>query len=333
MHDNAVAPEEDGVEWFRPASFAGTSRIRFGGSVVEPHSQRSRRSPEAMFSWGPSLAAGRLPCGSMVSCSEIERDVFVLRFPFYDQDIGVVIGTDGVLVVDTRSTHEQGREISREIRKLTRLPVRAVVNTHFHYDHTFGNRVFRPAAIWGHERCAERLVTLGERMRSSMIIEAPGLADELKGVVIDPPDITFKERALVHRVGREIELRYMGRGHTDNDIVVLIHDTDVVFAGDLLENGATPYFGDAYPIDWPATADALVALATGPVVPGHGEVGDRAFVQRQASEFHALAQLARRVADGEVGFDDALAASPYPRSASREPLERALGQLAGSLDG
>jgi glyoxylase-like metal-dependent hydrolase (beta-lactamase superfamily II) len=268
----------------------------------------------------------------MVSCSEIGSQVFVLRFPFYDQEIGVVLGVDGVLVVDTRSTHEQGREISREIRKLTPLPIRAVINTHFHYDHTFGNRVFRPASIWGHERCAERLATLGERMRSSMIIEAPSLAAKLKGVVIDPPDFTFKERALVDRVGREIELRYLGRGHTDNDIVVLVHDADVLFAGDLLENGATPYFGDAYPIDWPATADALVALATIAVVPGHGDVGDREFARRQASEFHALAALAHRVHNGELGFEDAMSESPYPASASREPLERALAQLAGTLD-
>jgi glyoxylase-like metal-dependent hydrolase (beta-lactamase superfamily II) len=266
------------------------------------------------------------------TCTEIADGVFVLRFPFYDQDIGLVVGTDGVLVIDTRSTHDQAREIARELRRLTPLPVRAVVNTHFHYDHTFGNRVFRPAAIWGHARCAERLVEYGERMRAAMTLEAPDLAADLRQVVIDPPDITFRERALVDRVGREIEVRYLGRGHTDGDVVVLVLDTDVVFAGDLLENGATPYFGDGYPLDWPATADALVALANGPVVPGHGDVADRAFAARQAAEFHALAELAHRVHAGEIGFDDALLESPFPAASSRGPLARAIAQLEGNLD-
>jgi glyoxylase-like metal-dependent hydrolase (beta-lactamase superfamily II) len=263
---------------------------------------------------------------------EIADQVFVRRYAFYDQDIGVVLGANGALVVDTRSTHAQARELNSEIRALTPLPVRAVVNTHYHYDHSFGNRIFRPSPIWGHERCASRMIELGERTRAAMILEEPDLADDLREVVIDPPEITFKERALVDKVGREIELRYLGRGHTDSDIVVLILDADVVFAGDLLENGATPYFRDAYPIDWPATADALVALNRDVIVPGHGDVGDLGFARTQAAAFHALATLARRVEQDELGFEDALQESPFPAAASREPLERALSQLRGALD-
>jgi len=264
--------------------------------------------------------------------NEIGERVFVRRYPFYDQQIGVVLGSDGALVVDTRSTHTQARELSREIRELTPLPVRAVVNTHFHYDHSFGNRIFRPAPVWGHERCASRLIELGERMRASIIVEEPELAGDLREVVIDPPEITFKERALVDRVGREIELRYLGRGHTDTDIVVLVLDTDVIFAGDLLENGATPVFGDAYPIDWPVTADALVALGRDVVVPGHGDVGDQVFAREQAAAFRALATLAGKVHDQVLGFDDAILDSPFSAATSREPLERALAQLRGELD-
>jgi glyoxylase-like metal-dependent hydrolase (beta-lactamase superfamily II) len=263
---------------------------------------------------------------------QIGEDVFVRRYPFYDQNIGVVLGADGALVVDTRSTHTQAREVSREIRQLTHLNVTAVVNTHFHYDHTFGNRVFRPAPIWGHERCAARLTEFGERMRAAVAVEAPELANDLQEVVIEPPDITFKERALVDRVGREIELRYLGRGHTDNDIVVLVHEAGVVFAGDLLEEGATPNFVDSYPIDWPTTADALVGLTSGSVVPGHGAVGDRSFVEEQAAAFRELAALARRVHGGEVDLATALDESPFQAAASLEPMERALAQLRGELD-
>jgi glyoxylase-like metal-dependent hydrolase (beta-lactamase superfamily II) len=262
---------------------------------------------------------------------EVGRDVFVRRYPFFDQNIGVVLGPDGVLVVDTRTTHAQARELHRELRELTPQPVRAVVNTHFHYDHTFGNRVFRPAPIWGHQLCAVRLVEVGEKMRAAASIEIPQLAQDLRDVVIDPPDVTFDERAVVDAVGRDVDLRYLGRGHTESDIVVVVPDADVLFAGDLLENGATPYFADAYPLDWPATCEAVVALVSGAVVPGHGDIADRDFAVEQTEQLRSLAYLARRVQLGEIGFDDALDASPFPRAASREPLERTLSQLRGEL--
>jgi glyoxylase-like metal-dependent hydrolase (beta-lactamase superfamily II) len=269
----------------------------------------------------------------MSAWTEVGDRVFTIRYRFYDQQIGAVLGDEGALIVDTRTTHVQGQEIADDLKQVTSLPVQAVINTHFHYDHTFGNHVFRPAPIWGHERCAGRLVEAGELARARMILEEPELASEIRDVVIDPPDRTFDERAIVDGIGREVELRFLGRGHTDNDIVVLVPDGGTLFAGDLLENGATPYFGDAFPIDWPETADALTALVQGAVVPGHGDVGDRSFAERQATEFHELASLARRVHAGEIGFEDALGASPYPAKATREPLERALMQLGGKLDG
>jgi glyoxylase-like metal-dependent hydrolase (beta-lactamase superfamily II) len=162
----------------------------------------------------------------------------------------------------------------------------------------------------------------------------PELADELAEVVLDPPDRLFDDAATVpfDAGGRVVELRYLGRGHTDNDIVVLIPDVDVLLAGDLLENDATPYFGDGYPMDWPATVEALVALVTGPVVPGHGSIGDRAFAVRQMTEFRTIAELATLVHQGIIGLDDAVLRTPYPADAAREPLERALAQVRGELD-
>ena len=82
--------------------------------------------------------------------TEIGDRVFVRRYAFYDQNIGVVLGGGAALVIDTRSTHVQGREILADLRELTADPVTVVVNTHGHFDHAFGNRVFRPATIWGH---------------------------------------------------------------------------------------------------------------------------------------------------------------------------------------
>ncbi|HUQ79138.1 MAG TPA: MBL fold metallo-hydrolase [Patescibacteria group bacterium] len=265
---------------------------------------------------------------------EVGDQVFVRRYAFFDQNIAVVLGEDGLLVVDTRMTHRQADEIVTDLRRLSRLPVRAVVNTHGHHDHAFGNHVFRPAPIWGHLRCATMIASTGDRQRAEVAAALPDFAADLAAVVLDPPDRTLETSAIVpfDAGGRLVELRYLGRGHTDNDIVVLIPDAAVLLAGDLLENDATPSFGDSFPIEWPATVERLVDLAAGAVVPGHGSVGDRGFVVRQMIEFRTIAELALLVHGGALGLDAAVLRTPYPAADAREPLERALAQLRGELD-
>jgi glyoxylase-like metal-dependent hydrolase (beta-lactamase superfamily II) len=270
----------------------------------------------------------------MSDWTEVGDRVFVRRYAFYDQNIGVVFGDAGVLLIDTRISHRQAAEIVGDLQAITPLPVRIVVNTHGHSDHCFGNRVLRPAEIWAHERCVTMIQSTGERQRADAAAALPHLAEELAEVDLDPPDRTFAETATVEidPGGRVVELTYLGRGHTDNDIVIRVPDADVLFAGDLLENDATPYFGDAYPIDWPATVERLVELATGTVVPGHGSVGDRGFAVRQMTEFRAVAELAKLVNDGRLDLDAAELRTPYPADTALEPLTRALAQLRGELD-
>ncbi len=265
---------------------------------------------------------------------EVGDRVFVRRYPFYDQGIGAVLGDDGVLVIDTRTTHRQGQEILDDLRELTRLPVSLVVNTHYHYDHTFGNAVFRPAPVWGHERCASVLRASGERMRDRVVAELPDdLAAEVRAVVIDPPGRTLTVGATLDVGGRAVELRYLGRGHTDSDIIVAVAHAGVLFAGDLLENGAPPYFGDSFPLDWPGTVERLLPLATGAVVPGHGDVADRGFVEHQLADLRAVAALARRAHTQGLTVDDVLSSAPWGGAPNvREALERGLAQLRGELD-
>jgi glyoxylase-like metal-dependent hydrolase (beta-lactamase superfamily II) len=266
--------------------------------------------------------------------TEVGDRVFVTRYRFYDQNIGVVLGDAAALVIDTRISHRQAEEIRSDLRELTSLPVGVVVNTHGHSDHCFGNHPFRPAPIWGHERCVTMIERFGERQRQGVIAAIPDLANELYEVEFDPPDRVFTEAATVEidPGGRSVELRYLGRGHTDNDIVVVVPDADVLFAGDLLEADATPFFGDGFPIDWPDTAARLVELVSGAVVPGHGTVGDRAFAVRQMGEFREIAELARLVDAGVLGIDAAVLRTPYPADTALEPLTRALAQLRGELD-
>ena len=344
---NAASGLRDGVvDDVRPASFAGMSRIRFGGSVAFA-TLSAQSAPRRRYSFRATVPrrrrfSGRDPryhaaMGVKDGWVELGDRFFVRRYRFYDQNIGLILGGDEALVIDTRSTHAHAREILAHVRELTQAPITVVVDTHGHFDHVYGNHVFRPATIWGHERCVTFIERTGEARRAKIALEEPALADDLREVVIDLPDRTFAEAATIEVGGREVELRFLGRGHTDHDAVISVPGTGVVWAGDLVENGAIPFFGDGYPLDWPATAAALAAsVGDGVVVPGHGDHGGRAFADSQASSFAVLAALAKRVHAGDVTLDDAVAdetAFPgEPRRGIRGPLERALQQLRGQLD-
>lgn len=254
---------------------------------------------------------------------EIGERVFVRRYDFFDQSIGAVLGADGVVLIDTRSVPSQAEELGRDLRALTDRPIHAVVNTHHHYDHTFGNATFLPVPIWGHVRCAAVLLERGEDDRARVMLELPTLADELAAVRITPPDVTFDPSATLDLGDRQLELTHLGRGHTDNDVVVAVRDAGVLFAGDLYENGAPPSFGDAYPVAWAATAGRLLELVPAVVAPGHGDPADRDFAERQTGELGAVAELCAAVVAGEIGPDEALRRSPYSVVTTRHALRRA----------
>jgi glyoxylase-like metal-dependent hydrolase (beta-lactamase superfamily II) len=180
-------------------------------------------------------------------------------------------------------------------------------------------------------RCTEVLQTDGEAMRRYVMEALPGLADEVREAVITPPDRTFEERATIDLGDRVVELRYLGRGHTDNDIVVLVPDARALMAGDLLENDAPPSFGDAHPLAWAATVtDGMLPLVEQVVVPGHGRPAGRELAERQAGELNELAGLIRQVGSGAIGPDEMMAASPYPADPTRTALERGLLELTGA---
>jgi glyoxylase-like metal-dependent hydrolase (beta-lactamase superfamily II) len=265
---------------------------------------------------------------------ELGDRVFVRRYEFYDQNIGVVLGDGEVLVVDTRSTHVQAREILADLLMLTADPVTVVVDTHGHFDHAFGNHVFRPATIWGQAGCPPFLTRTAEQRRARIKTQEPSLAADLDEVVIDPPDRVFDDQVTIDVGGRPVELRYLGRGHTDHDLVVSIPDADVLFAGDLIEGGNVPFYNDGYPLDWVATSKALTAMVTGIVVPGHGDHAGRSFAAEQAVAIAGVAELGRRVHRGELSIDEAILETPFPAFPPedvRMPLQRTLAQLGGEL--
>ena len=270
---------------------------------------------------------------------ELADRVFVRRYAFYDQNIGVVLGDGEALVIDTRSTYPQAREIAAHLRGLTSFPVTVIVNSHGHFDHAFGNRIFRPATIWGHEGCVPFMERTGEARKPAIAASEPDLAEDLAEVQVDPPDRTFAVATTVTVGGRAVDLRFLGRGHTDHDIVTVVPGTGVVFGGDLVESGAVPFYGDGHPLEWPTTVAALAALvdtAHGVLVPGHGDHGGRAFADGQATAIARLADLVVKVYAGSLHLDEAVADHPFPElhpDAARDAFERALGWLRWEANG
>jgi glyoxylase-like metal-dependent hydrolase (beta-lactamase superfamily II) len=262
--------------------------------------------------------------------SEIADRVYVRRFVDYNVTIGLIVGDDDMLLVDTRASERQARELQSEVRWIGQGRLH-VVNTHHHFDHAFGNFTFLPADIWAHERCALRLREDSQLTQTALGAAMPEIAQEYTETRITPPNKTFRVSAQLELGGRKVELHHFGRGHTDNDVVVVVPDVHAIFAGDLVEQGGPPSFEDSYPMDWPGTLGRLLEAAHGPVVPGHGEVVTRSFVEGQLADLAALAQLARRVRFDGGSVTDALPLSPFPPVAARHALIRAFAQLAGEL--
>jgi glyoxylase-like metal-dependent hydrolase (beta-lactamase superfamily II) len=231
---------------------------------------------------------------------EVGDRVYARRHAALDLNVGLVVGDGGCLVVDTRGSAADGRELADAVRRVTAEPW-TVVTTHAHFDHCFGTSAFLPARVWGHARCAEAVTRDGDRTRERIArlyddAGQPDIAADIRRSPLVPPDALLEDAAVVDVGSRSVELRHLGRGHTDHDVVVHVPDAGVVLAGDLVEEGAPPQFGDAFPLDWPGTLDGLLAtVPAATVVPGHGDVVDRAFV---AAQRDVLADAARRSAEG-----------------------------------
>ena len=248
--------------------------------------------------------------------------VFRRRYDSLDLNVGIVIGDDGVLIVDTRSTLREAEELRDELKALTSLPVRWVINTHWHFDHTFGNAVFADAEIWGHELCQIALEEHGDDMKPWAKEWLPEAHADLDEVVVMPPTKTFADRASLE-IGRRIEMTYHGFGHTDDDIVVHVREGGVAFFGDLIEEGGPPTFDDSYPVAWPLTLRLASDQLPPVVVPGHGDVVDETFVRSQHEELAVVADLATAYVMGEVALEEAVSSGPYDESVMRKALLRA----------
>jgi glyoxylase-like metal-dependent hydrolase (beta-lactamase superfamily II) len=269
--------------------------------------------------------------------TEVADGVYVLRYPVLDVNVTLITADGRALLVDTLSTDRQARALAEAARRVTTDPW-TIVNTHHHFDHCFGNATLAVDGrdIWAYEETvallSQQAATLPQQVSEEYAAQDPDFAAELAQVRVLAPQRVVHRETTVTVSGRPVVLRHLGRGHTAGDLVVQVPDADVVIAGDLIEQGAPPSFDDSYPLEWPQTVARLQTLL-GPdtvVVPGHGAVVDRKFVEQQQAELTDLAQLIRDGHRAGAPIETVADRAPFGRQAALSAARRGYRQLATS---
>jgi glyoxylase-like metal-dependent hydrolase (beta-lactamase superfamily II) len=276
---------------------------------------------------------------------EVADRCWSARQVYLDVNVGVVAGERGLLVVDSHASEALARPVVDQVRRLAAGEVVAVVNTHAHFDHFFGNAAFEEAyagvAMFAHDTAASDMPGHADRIRRSMQPDEPYYDEVTSSRLVVPPQ-TFSSARVVDLGDRQVELIHPGRGHTAGDVVVRVPDAEVLFAGDLVEESTlrhgVPGFGeDCYPLEWPATLDLVVSMLSeaSVVLPGHGLPVDKDFVQEQRSSIGIVAETIRDLAERGVRPAEMATAGdwPYPVEELAEAFARGFEQLPRSGKG
>ena len=233
-------------------------------------------------------------------------------------NIGLVVGSEGALLIDTGSSPAQGAQLRDAVAEITELPLVAVVVTHDHFDHSFGLAGLAGVSSIGHESLAETLAT-------------EPVAAKARSLGFDPAELALPQTLIgiadVVDLGgsRVAEIVHLGEGHSHGDLVITVTDAGapgfggVIFAGDLIESEPVdhpaPWFGsDSSPDQWSWTVDRLRGLA-GPdtiIVPGHGDPVRADFVVEQRDAIDAVRMEIERLAASGVAEEDAAAQGTWP---------------------
>ena len=220
---------------------------------------------------------------SKLDVVKLKDDLFVIHNDYVPGNTTVMVTNEGVIMVDDKFEIDHAN-ILAELKKITNQPVKYVVNTHHHGDHSGGNAKLQALGA--------QVVTSWQARQQMVDGKQPGLSN-----------ITIDQKGSLHLGGKQVDLFYFGRGHTNGDIVALFPAQRVLAAGDLFTIGdATPelvdYPGGGSAKEWPQTIAGVLTLAFDQVVPGHGAVGTKADMRK----FHDTStRLKNRVHDMIVG--------------------------------
>jgi len=240
---------------------------------------------------------------------------------------GVIAGPDGALVIDTLATERRARRFHESVERLHPGPGRTVVNTHHHGDHNFGNHVFGPAAaVLAHELAREEMAATGLALTQLW----PQV--EWGDVQVTLPTVTFRDRLTVHVADVRAELLHVGPAHTSNDVVVWLPDQRVLFAGDVVLSGATPFSLMGSVSGSLAAVGELSQLGAETVVCGHGPIAGPEVFDETAAYLMWIQELAAHgAAAGLTPLRVAREAGLGPFGHLLDP-ERTVGNLHRAYD-
>lgn len=273
----------------------------------------------------------------MSGFTEVADRIWVARYPLFDVNVSVVGSDRGAVVIDTSTSDSGAASVIAGLRQLGVRSLTGIVNTHAHFDHTFGNHALRaafgPVPVYAHEEAARALG------RQTAAVESwfrrhpdDQTRDDILSTPIDLPTEVFTSLLSVDLGDRVLELVHPGRGHTAGDCVVRLPDADVVWAGDLVEESGPPtYDEDSWPLEWPETLDVVTQLTTDAttVVPGHGAPVDREFILRQRADVAAVAGRIRELHAVGASVEDAIASDGWPLPDLECAIRRGYAHLSG----
>ncbi len=198
-----------------------------------------------------------------------------------DPNSGVIVGDASVLVVDAQATPAMAQDVLARIRSVTDKPVKHVLLTHYHAVRVLGASAYHGAEIIASDITRALIEERGQQDMDSEIGRFPRLFRGKEGIPgLTWPTLTFHKRMTLYLGAREVQIIQIGRSHTAGDTVAWLPKERVLYSGDVVEFGATPYCGDAHFTDWPATLAAARALGAEKLVPGRG----RSLMNRQECE-------------------------------------------------
>ena len=200
----------------------------------------------------------------------------------------VVVGDQGVMLIDSGGSDEVGRHIASAVRRITPKPVTHVVNTHHHGDHYLGNAAFAGAKIISSEKCRELVAETGAEWLGMM---EQDVGRKLPGTKVLAADITYRERVTPATINGVRVVFLVPKGsHTAGDLLVHLPDDGVLVAGDVLVNGIVPTLQDGYLGNWIGTLDEIRELRAAHFIPGHGDpmgAADVDALRDALARFHA----------------------------------------------
>jgi cyclase len=238
---------------------------------------------------------------------------------------GFIVGSQGVIAVDSCATERRTRAFVDAIASVTSAPVRTLVNTHHHGDHTWGNALFGMATIVAHERAREEMIAFGAP-RQLPFWDHP----DWGSLPLDPPFLTFTESVALHAGDLRAELRYVGSAaHTTNDSLVWFPERSTLFCGDLIFNGGTPFLLMGSVVGAIDVLENVVApLNATTTVPGHGPVfHDRAPLLATVEYLRFVLDLAERGRAAGITPLQAARNTDLGRFADWPDAERIVGNL------